>query len=89
MPLRSSSVVHESLNNTTLKYHKIETSAGRLTVLTTVHVVATLLLGVATQFEVLAALDRQHTLGLALGALDLQHDLLGGLGLRERWNEEN
>lgn len=29
----------------------------------------------------LAALDGEHALGLALGALELQHNLLGGLGL--------
>ena len=33
------------------------------------------------QFEVLASLQRQLLLGLALGALQSQHNLLGGLGL--------
>lgn len=33
------------------------------------------------QLEVLAALQRQLALGLALNAFQTQHDLLGGLGL--------
>ena len=39
------------------------------------------LLRVGAQLEVLGPLDGLHALGLALGALQLEHDLLGGLGL--------
>merc|ERR1719157_64978 len=48
-------------------------------VLATVLVLA--LLRVRAQLEVLGALDGLHPLGLALAALQLQDDLLGGLGL--------
>ena len=64
------------------KDNKIICWPSRLAVLTTVHGLTALLLGVATQLEVLAALDRQHALGLALRALELQHDLLRGLRLK-------
>merc|ERR1740133_35659 len=43
--------------------------------------VAFALLRVCAQLEVLGALDRFHPLGLALGALKLQHNLLGRLCL--------
>ena len=55
----------------------------RLTVLATVRETFTglLLLGVGTQLEVLGTLDGNHAFVLALGAFQLQHDLLRGLGL--------
>merc|ERR1719336_2699381 len=39
------------------------------------------LFGIRTQLEVLCPLDGLHALGLALGALKLQHNLLRRLGL--------
>jgi hypothetical protein len=45
------------------------------------HQSSTLRLLVATKLEVLATLQRQLGLGLALDALQAEHDLLGGLGL--------
>ena len=38
-------------------------------------------LGGVDELEVLGALDGEHALALALGALELEDDLLGGLGL--------
>merc|ERR1740121_3164979 len=52
---------------------------SRSSVLATVLVLA--LLRIGAQLEVLGALDGRHSLCLALGALKLQHDLLGGLCL--------
>jgi len=45
------------------------------------HQSSTLRLLVTTQLEMLASLERQLRLGLALCALQSQHDLLGCLGL--------
>merc|ERR1719453_2835697 len=44
-------------------------------------ILALAFLGVRAQLEMLGALDGLHALGLALGALELQHDFLGSLGL--------
>merc|ERR1740121_833717 len=52
---------------------------SRSSVLATVLVLA--LLRIGAQLEVLGALDGRHSLGLAFGALELQHDLLGCLCL--------
>lgn len=51
----------------------------KLTALELDHLALPLL--VATDFEVLASLDRQLLTGFALGALHSKDDLLGGLGL--------
>merc|ERR1719476_549353 len=55
-------------------------STNRSAVLAAVLVLAALL-RVGAQLEVLCALDRLHPLGLALRALELQHDLLRRLRL--------
>merc|ERR1719215_829174 len=44
-------------------------------------VLALALLGICAKLKMLGPLDRLHAFGLALGALQLQHDLLRGLGL--------
>merc|ERR1740123_535438 len=44
-------------------------------------ILALALLGVGAKLEVLGPLDRFHALGLALGALEFQHDLLRGFCL--------
>merc|ERR1719198_2884298 len=61
--------------------HSRSLSAVRLPVLAAEADDLALLLRLGAELEVLAALDGEHLLRLALGALHLQHDLLRGLRL--------